>query len=219
MSQSTISKEFALALIKARMTMKAPGKDGKNPHFKSQYMTLDNLTASVLEAMEPHGLMILQQPFTLPGDGDMYVGVETVILHESGQMLSSGRDFYCRVVGGDAQKVGAAVTYLRRYGLGAMLGVIVEEDDDGHGATQRQQVRQDQSKPKLSAVPASVDDDLKKALNFFGVAPNSPEEATLVMDAIGLERPTPINELASDLKPELLTRLRQRASKAKTATA
>jgi len=152
---ATISKEFATALIKARTSLKAPGKDGKNPHFKSQYMTLDNLTAAVMSAMEPHGLMVMQQPFSMSDDGGVCVGVETVVLHESGQTLSSGRDFFCRVVGGDAQKVGAAVTYLRRYGLGAMLGVVVEEDDDGHGASQRPQPRQsEQGKPKLASAPA-----------------------------------------------------------------
>lgn len=137
-----IAPELAAALIKARLALKAPGKDGKNPHFKSSYMTLDNLTASVMDAMDGNGLMVMQQPFSLSDEGGLCVGVETIILHTSGQTLSSGRDFFCRVAGGDAQKVGAAITYLRRYGLGALLGVVVEEDDDGNSASSKATVGQ-----------------------------------------------------------------------------
>jgi hypothetical protein len=60
------------------------------------------------------------------------VSVTTVVAHESGGHVSSVAS--CVPAKSDAQGIGAATTYLRRYGLAAMTGVA-QEDDDGTGAS------------------------------------------------------------------------------------
>jgi hypothetical protein len=63
------------------------------------------------------------------------IGVETVLMHSSGEWLSSsitlpfGEGEKGRTM---AQNAGAIITYLRRYGLSAMLGIYADEDTDGN---------------------------------------------------------------------------------------
>jgi hypothetical protein len=59
------------------------------------------------------------------------VGVTTVIAHKTGGMISSTAS--CVPAKLDAQGIGSATTYLRRYSVAAMCG-IAQEDDDGQSA-------------------------------------------------------------------------------------
>jgi hypothetical protein len=62
------------------------------------------------------------------------VTVETVLMHSSGEWMSSVAA--APLSKPDAQGVGSAITYLRRYSLAAIAG-IAQEDDDGQAATKR----------------------------------------------------------------------------------
>ena len=61
------------------------------------------------------------------------------------------------------QKMGSAITYARRYGLCAMLGIVGEEDDDGQRATPAQELppaaRPKSAPPKVDP-PKVVADDI-----------------------------------------------------------
>jgi hypothetical protein len=65
-------------------------------------------------------------------DAEGGVAVETMLLHTSGEWISS--TLRIPAVKQDAQGYGSAITYGRRYGLQAMCGVPAE-DDDGNAAT------------------------------------------------------------------------------------
>lgn len=61
-------------------------------------------------------------------------GVNTILLHESGEMIESGFLLIQHEVTkglSAAQAAGVAITDSKRYQLGAMLGVSTEEDTDG----------------------------------------------------------------------------------------
>jgi hypothetical protein len=62
------------------------------------------------------------------------VECETVLLHASGQRVSE--TLFMPAMKMDAQGIGSAATYCRRYGLMAMMG-IAGEDDDGNAAVER----------------------------------------------------------------------------------
>jgi hypothetical protein len=121
-------KELAKALVSAQAAMNHAAKDSKNPHFKSSYSSL----ASVIDAIRPHlagnGLAFVQKLHTADGG----VAVETVLIHESGQEMSCGI-LFVPATKQDAQGYGSAITYAKRYGLQAALG-IASEDDDGQAA-------------------------------------------------------------------------------------
>jgi hypothetical protein len=89
---------------------------------------------SVLDTVRPlcakNGLSVSQLCVS-PEDPER-VGVETVLMHESGQWISSV--FHMPVEEkkplSSAQTAGVVITYARRYALAAVLG-ITQTDDDG----------------------------------------------------------------------------------------
>lgn len=121
---------LAGALVKAQSTLKPAIKDSVNPFFDSKYADLAAVMDACREALTANGLAVSQH-VDLEGDA---VGVTTMLLHTSGQWLASRAAAKPAKV--DPQGVGSAVTYLRRYGLMAVVGIAVE-DDDGEAATGR----------------------------------------------------------------------------------
>ncbi|WP_350340162.1 ERF family protein [Paraflavitalea speifideaquila] len=73
------------------------------------------------------GLTFTQVP---TGDG----GLTTMLMHaESGEYIIG--EYFMKPVKNDPQSLGSAITYQRRYSLCAVLGLNIEEDDDGNGAS------------------------------------------------------------------------------------
>jgi len=122
--------ELAAALAKAQATMAGAHKAATNPHYRSRYADLESIWDAIRVPLTTNGLSVVQLPST---DGAR-VSVETVLLHTSGQWMSST----LTAEGKDAspQSVGSAITYLRRYGLAPMSGVC-PTDDDGEAAQPR----------------------------------------------------------------------------------
>jgi len=125
---SEITK-LAAALVKAQAAMTGAKKDSNNPFFKSKYADLSSVDAAIGPALEKHGLAYIQRSHNL----DNAAGIETIIIHESGESLSCGI-VSVPVAKHDAQAFGSAMTYARRYSLSAAFGVC-PEDDDGNAAT------------------------------------------------------------------------------------
>jgi len=130
-------KDLATALAKTQAQLKPAIKDSTNPHFKSKYADLGAIWDACRKALADNGLSIVQMP-TDSADGR--VALTTVLLHISGEYI--GTTFSTRLQQDSAQGVGSALTYLRRYALAAMVGIVADEDDDGNAASQPQQQRQ-----------------------------------------------------------------------------
>lgn len=130
MPQSEQIGELAKAIAAAQAKLKPVKKECENPFFKSRYADL----AAVWEALKPfheEGIAITQMPFDA---GEGMVGITTQLTHTSGQWIAGSLALPASK--DDAQGVGSAITYCRRYSLGCMTGVVTEEDDDGNQATQ-----------------------------------------------------------------------------------
>jgi hypothetical protein len=120
---------LSAALAKAQAEMGNATKDANNPAFKTKYATLE----AVVEAAKPlarHGIACMQFP-TLVGDGAVAV---TTMLSLGEQWIRS--TLAVPVTKRDAQGLGSAITYGRRYSLMSVLG-IAPEDDDGNAAVAR----------------------------------------------------------------------------------
>lgn len=128
MNKSESLKSLAPALLKAQAAIKAALKDSTNPHFKSKYADLSSVIDAVKDALNANGLVFMQGI----GSADQGVTVETMLLHSSGEWISSVLEIPATKQ--DAQGYGSAITYGRRYGLQSMCGVPAE-DDDGNAAT------------------------------------------------------------------------------------
>lgn len=123
-------KNLAAALCKAQADMEGAKKDAKNPHFNSKYADLASVWDAIREPLTKNGLSIVQLPRSMQGG----VEVETILLHISGESLSSV--LAVPASKSDAQGFGSALTYARRYSLMAMVGVA-PEDDDGNAASHK----------------------------------------------------------------------------------
>lgn len=130
------------ALLKAQTAMPtSTPKDAVNPHFKARYTSLDKLLELVRPVLNQHGILLLQKVGYEQAEGQL-VTVSTVLTHaESGEAtVAVGA---CPMPA-DPQKQGAAITYLRRYGLMAILGLAADDDDDGnawHAKTEAPKVK------------------------------------------------------------------------------
>lgn len=132
MEKSESIELIAQALLKAQNQFMTASKDAKNPFFKSKYATLNSVWEAVEKALHDNGLSCLQ-----PIKGNM---VQTVILHTSGQYISSECPIICAKEK-DPQALGSAITYARRYALASMLGVMTDDDDDAEKAMNRPQAK------------------------------------------------------------------------------
>lgn len=113
------------AIFAARKQFVKVVKDAQNNHLKNKYATLDAVLDTVTPALEDKDVMIEQSM----EDGTTVdaLRVVTTLRHISGQFIS-----YLTVmpVGKkDAQGVGSAFTYARRYALAACFGLSQADDD------------------------------------------------------------------------------------------
>jgi hypothetical protein len=125
---------IAPALIKAQSQMQGISKEGKNPAFKSKYVTLDSILDTLRPILTSNGLMLTQgsqQPETMQS-----VTVESRIIHTSGEWIST--TVTIPVTKPDAHGLGSALTYGRRYSVSALLAISADEDDDANGAVTAQ---------------------------------------------------------------------------------
>lgn len=130
MQKSESIANLAAALCACQAELSHANKNSRNPHFKSDYADLAEVIATVKAAACKHGLSFSQMPGI---DKHGNVTVETLLVHQSGEFISS-------VSASPAQKstpqgIGSAITYLRRYSLAAVFG-IAQADDDGNAASQ-----------------------------------------------------------------------------------
>lgn len=123
--------EIAKALVKAQKEFGPALKTSTNPHFRSRYADLSACVEAVIGALNSNGIALVQK--TLPSDDGVIV--QTVFLHESGEMMDCGI-LQVPAAKQDPQGYGSALTYARRYSLMAACG-IAPEDDDGNAASGR----------------------------------------------------------------------------------
>lgn len=131
MKTSTTINALAKSLAAASASLRNPGQDATNPHFRSKYTSLVGLIDSLRAPLAAQGIIVLQ-PVSSPVAGR--VRVTTTLLHSSGEWMSSTADLPS---GATAQSFGAAVAYLRRYALQSMLGVSGDADADDDGEAER----------------------------------------------------------------------------------
>lgn len=127
MNTDKATPELYAALAEAQAEVENASKNSANPHFKSKYADLAEVLNTVRPVFAKHGLSILQ---STEFNGSL-VSVSTAVAHKSGGIVTSTAS--CVPAKSDAQGVGSATTYLRRYSLAAMCGVA-QEDDDGQSA-------------------------------------------------------------------------------------
>ena len=161
-------KQITKALVKAQKAFGPALKQSNNPHFRSRYADLASCIEAVIDGLNDSGIALIQK--THPSDSNEVV-VETIFLHESGEMLSAGL-FRVPAIKNDPQGFGSALTYARRYGLMAACG-IAPEDDDGNAASgavlqSKAAVQRPQQKPQQQTAQAGLGQQDQTGSNLAG---------------------------------------------------
>lgn len=160
-----MSKEITIyqAFVKAQKAFGPALKTSTNPHFRSRYADLSACVEAVIDALNDNGIALMQQ--THPSEHG--VAVETILVHESGQTISSGV-LHVPASKQDAQGYGSALTYARRYSLMATCG-IAPEDDDGNRASTHQ--------PQTAPPPSAKKSRLVKTFYDIRTLPTDKQQA------------------------------------------
>lgn len=117
-----------------------PTKNGGKYSYK--YASLSNVLDVIDKPLQESGLNIMQFP---TGEYEL----ETILSHVSGEFIVSR--YRMAPTQNTPQGIGSCITYQRRYAIGAILNLNIEEDDDGSAATwpargqQKQQPAQQQA--------------------------------------------------------------------------
>lgn len=122
--------KISAALVKVQGEIGGVTKGGKNPHLRNSYPTVNNVLDAVIPVAQEHGLVIIQRP--MPSGNPNLIVLQTLVVHESGQFLSSLIEM--PIGKQDPQGYGSGMTYARRYGLMSFFG-LKAEDDDGNAAS------------------------------------------------------------------------------------
>lgn len=139
--------KIAPAFIKAKKEFGPALKDRTNPAFKSKYADLGACLDAVDDALLANGIALMQETFM----DETGVTVETVFIHESGEIMRGGR-LHVPASKQDPQGYGSALTYARRYSLQAACG-IAPEDDDGNSASKTPARQERPSAPVIDVKP------------------------------------------------------------------
>jgi len=127
MKTSESIKEISKAIILFHSKLPKIKKEATNPFFKNKYASLSNILDVVSGPLNECGLAILQLP---AGTNQL----ETILLHESGEFISEVYEM--KPAKQDPQGDGSRITYQRRYAVGAILSLNIDEDDDGNKASE-----------------------------------------------------------------------------------
>jgi hypothetical protein len=111
-------------LLAVQEELGAVTKDKENPFFKSSYADINSYIDAIKPILSKHGLIILQ-PLTTEGLSTMLIDAENKMEMKWTTPLPQNTD---------PQKMGAIVTYFRRYALQSLF-VMKAEDDDANSAS------------------------------------------------------------------------------------
>lgn len=133
MLTSTETDLLATALSAAQGELADAAKSSFNPGFKSKYADLAEVLQTIRPIAAKHGLSFVQGVAYTEGSPGL-AKVVTRLMHKSGQYVME--ELAIPVTKKDAQGLGSAFTYGRRYSIAAFFG-IAQDDDDGTDASPR----------------------------------------------------------------------------------
>lgn len=146
------------AMIASAPEIKSIAKNKQAYGYK--YATLDSLIDMLRDVLPKHGLWFTQ----IPTRSEEESVLTTRVFHESGEWLEESilmTDTELQGKANDTQKLGASITYFRRYVLSSIFGVSADEDVDGNLASKE---RPQQARPQSTAQKIDSKTYLKKEI-------------------------------------------------------
>jgi len=131
-------------LLEIQKNLPTVAKTATNPAFRSQYVPLETVLAEVLPVLNAAGILVVQAPDVVNGQP----ALRTTLIDTTDSRAEDLNPAYTwhpeitHVVPlvldkQTPQAVGSAITYMRRYSLMSILGLVGEPDTDGEAAMSR----------------------------------------------------------------------------------
>ena len=163
----------ALAAFQAEMPTVVKGNKAEVPtksggKYTYTYADLADVTEAAMPILSKHGLAFTTCP-RLTERGYELTGV---LLHTSGEKLEGALP----IAGASPQEMGSSLTYMRRYLLGCMTGIVTDDDDDGHLA---QTAKKPATRKAAQPTPRSPSDN--------GITPQQVAKIGALMGELGLK--------------------------------
>ena len=175
MEKSESIREIATALCKFQGEVGRVKKTETNPFFKSKYASLADILDVIRQPLADNGLSFVQFP-------EAEHQLTTMLMHVSGEWIRA--NYSMTPAKNDPQGLGSVITYQRRYALGAVLGLNIDEDDDGNAAS----------------TPAKAKGKQQSDANFAGMKSTTKPHLTDALLAKAIKR-------AADGEPDVWKRL------------
>lgn len=102
-------------------------KDAQNPFFKSDYQSLEGLMRELSPILTKHKLLVTHNT------SDAHIC--TTVRDMGEKEISAVSSCTPLPEGIEPQKMGAAITYFKRYNLGQIFNIVTDQDDDGNASS------------------------------------------------------------------------------------
>jgi len=176
MCSESITK-LAKAMLGVQKVVGPAFKDKFNGFTQSKYATLNSVMEACGEALSNAGIWVTQYPVPVDGSNSSHLGLVTKIVHaESGEWQSSL--LVMPLPKNDPQGYGSALTYARRYGLSALVGIVTEDDDDGNNACFDDPAPASSALPKIDGVTFNEEND-----GYITASGNTRNKTSLLKEA------------------------------------
>lgn len=178
LATALVAFQAELPKVGKNHTARIPGKNG-GEGYSYTYADLADLSDAAHPVLAKHGLAFTCSPRLNQAGSYELAGILT---HTSGETMEGSLP----LIGRTPQELGSSMTYMRRYLLGAMTGIVTDDDDDGSRAqaaqpTQAQEPIHVQAlRATLSHLDAAQTDALRKwwgEMGFPGIADLSPDQS------------------------------------------
>lgn len=195
MNTSQETTNILKAMVNAAPEISSIGKSKQAYGYK--YATLDSLIDMLRSVLPKHGLWFMQMPTRCDGKSIL----TTRVFHNSGEWIEDSIEMTDTELSGktnDTQKVGASITYFRRYALSAIFGVAADEDVDGNIET----VRKQQQAKQIPLPQTKKQDPVQYLRKDYDTRIQSGETQESVLkdyaDMLKTDTITPIEKLSKD---------------------
>lgn len=182
--------------------------------YSYTYADLGDVSAAALPLLSSHGLAFTCLPRVAEGrNGYELTGV---LLHTSGERIEGALP----LSGNTPQEWGSSITYMRRYLLGSLTGLVTDDDDDGNTiqraarAPRKPPAPQPASEPAPtpSGPPAANDGQRKKMHALLGELGITDRDKRIALAAWSCGRPvTSTSDLTAAEAAHFIDYLAQRA--------
>lgn len=186
-NQALLAAQKEFPTIAKTKTATIPTNSGS---YSYKYADLGDVLDQALPILHKHGLALSQ-----PGvSRDGRLGVLTRLVHQSGYSEDCGEVLL--PAGNTPQAAGSAITYARRYGACAALGIVADEDDDAASVTRAiEDPYQDPDEPMPKATNQLKADLLKQVGGDTALAAEIWTRSTEVL-GVPADQPLPHRYLA-----------------------